>query len=178
MPETQSIPEPEEVEVSVVQEAPVVEEAPPVDETPAEEPEAPVVEEREFPSLEKELDKKRRAELEREALERELHEAAFAKRDLPSIEELARGAGESAGLSAEAQSGAVSEALQEMTGLIKEAQLGGWLEKLVYSIDSNRQAVSELVSELKASRKNQETMVDILKKIEKSLKQPGKSSKK
>jgi small GTP-binding protein len=132
--------------------------APEVPEAPAAEPEMPALEER--PSIEKELE-----------------EVAFAKREMPSIDELTP-VTERLPESADAASAAISGALSEITALIKESQLGGWMEKLVYSVDSTKQTLSELVSELKASRKNQETMIDLLKKIETARKSSGKAPKK
>lgn len=51
------------------------------------------------------------------------------------------------------------------------------LEQLARSADAAQQAVSELVAELKESRKNQDEIITLLRKIEDSLRPPGKTAK-
>jgi len=51
------------------------------------------------------------------------------------------------------------------------------LEQMMYSFETTKKFLSELLDELKASKKNQEETIDLLKKIESALSPPSRAAK-
>jgi small GTP-binding protein len=103
-------------------------------------------------------------------------ESHFAPREMPSIDELPS-VMDNPLETAEAATGELSATINEIASKLKESQVEVWLEKLIYSSDTVKHTVSELVSELKESRKNQEQMIDLLKRIENALRLKPKTPK-
>jgi hypothetical protein len=103
-------------------------------------------------------------------------ESHFAPREMPSIDEIPSVTEHPLGL-AEANAEDISAALREITNKLNESQVEAWLEKLTYSSDATKQTIAELIAELKESRKKQEQMIDLLKKIESALRPKAKTAK-
>lgn len=103
-------------------------------------------------------------------------QSQFTKREMPSIDELPPVTQDPPEIT-----GAVTEeirkSLYEITIRLKESQVETCLEKLTYSSDAIKQTASEVVAELKESRKNQEQMIELLKKIESALMPKTKTTK-
>jgi len=103
-------------------------------------------------------------------------EEAFAHRDMPSIDEI------SSVVEPGVQPGAIvdsdmAEALKRITAVIEQSRVEEWLEKILYSQDANKQTLSDVLAELKSSRKNHEKMIDLLQNIHSALKSSGKTTK-
>jgi hypothetical protein len=81
-------------------------------------------------------------------------ESHFAPREMPSIDELPS-VMDNPLETAEAATGELSATINEIASKLKESQVEVWLEKLIYSSDTVKHTVSELVSELKESRKKE-----------------------
>jgi hypothetical protein len=116
------------------------------------------------------------SEAETSASEELYDESHFAPREMPSIDEIPSVTEHPLGI-AGATAGDISAALHEIISKLKESQVEAWLEKLTYSSDSTKQTLSELIAELNESRKNQEQMIDLLKKIESALRPKAKTAK-